>query len=209
MIYIKRKEVPEFWHRFQTKNPTMRYDDLQNSEEGKAIRQKLREFNIEQQHGLCAYCCREIDLHNSLNEHIKPRGLGKYSNQSMDYTNIVASCDKEGKEEATCSAHKKNDYDEKFVSPLDSDCEKYFEYYPNGEVVSDSDKGKYTIDLLNLNSYRLRQARAARLRICESYKDLTLIKQVFIEPNADHKLESFTDIVRYFYANNLFAFNDD
>ena len=201
MIFIKRIDEPKFWNEFNQKNPSISYDDLQNTEEGRAVRNKLREYNINQQHGLCAYCCRLIDLENSLNEHIKPRGLGAYAKLSMDYSNIVASCKTEGND-STCSSYKKNKYDSRFVSPLEKDCEKYFEFYENGEMVSDSPRGKYTIDVLNLNSYRLRKARRAQLKNCKYYNSLDMIKQVFLEPDKENRLQPFVDIIRFFYRRN-------
>ena len=199
MIFISRTEEPDFWKEYKRKHPGIHYDDLQNTEAGRLIRQEIRKYNISQQHGLCAYCCKRIDLDKSLNEHIKPRGLGKYSNQSMDYNNIIACCRAEGTD-ATCSAAKGNDYSNQFISPLDEDCESYFEYYKNGEVVSDSPDGQYTIDLLNLNSYRLRTARAAQLKNCENINDLELIKLYYLEPDSQNCLEPFVDKIKFYYS---------
>lgn len=200
MIYIPRTEEPDFWKVFKRKHPGIHYDDLQTTEEGRSLRQEIRKYNIDQQHGLCAYCCKRINLEKSINEHIKPRGQGKYSNQSMDYNNIVACCRDEGGD-ATCSTAKENNYSSQFISPLDEDCESYFEYYKNGEVVSDSPDGEYTINLLNLNSYRLRKSRAAQLRNCESINDLDLIKHIFLEPDSENRLEPFVDIIKFFYSS--------
>ena len=169
MIYIDRpKEAPEFWREFCDKNKIV-YDELENTEAGRNIRHKLRDYNIEQQHGLCAYCCRKISIDNSLNEHIKPRGCSEYSKFSMDYDNIVSCCDKR-EDDSTCSHHKGNEYDERlFVSPLNEECESHFQYAPNGQVFSSSKEGQYTIDLLNLNSYKLQRARAAHIKNCKAY----------------------------------------
>ena len=198
MIHLIRKEEPEFWREFRAKNQGIHYDDLQKTEDGRMVRNRLREFNINQQGGLCAYCCRQIDNEHSLNEHIKPRGLGDYSNLSMEYTNIIASCKTEGSD-ATCSASKANMYDAEFVSPLDEDCEQFFDFYENGEMVSDSPRGKYTIKILNLNSYKLRMARKAQLKVCNSYHDPDLVRSLYLEPDVNQKLQPFVDIVKYFY----------
>ena len=201
MIHIKRENEPLFWSQFRKKNPGIRYSQLYETEEGTDASRQLRSFNISQQHGLCAYCCCRIDPEESLNEHLKPEG--RYPQFSMDYENLVACCNKTGVEE-TCSASKKSQYDEKwFISPLEEDCEDYFEYYPNGEIVSESQKGKYTIEILNLNSYRLREARKARLKACRSYHDPETVRQIFLEPNAENRLEAFIDIVKYCYQKGL------
>jgi len=199
VIYIERTEEPGFWTEFCKKHPGIHYDDLQKTEEGKDLRRKIRTYNIAQQHGLCAYCCRSINLDNSLNEHIKPRGLGKFANLSMQYSNIIASCITEG-DNATCSAAKENHYDEKFVSPLDADCESHFAYYPNGEVVSETVEGNYTIKILNLNSYKLKEARKAYYQRCEAYHDDNMIREYFLRPDENNQLQPHADIVRFFFG---------
>lgn len=198
MIYISRQEEPEFWKQFQEKHPGIRYNDLEKSEEGKQARKRLREFNVDQQHGLCAYCCCQITSNDSVNEHIKPQG--KFAELSMQYTNIVASCRGDGPN-GTCSAIKKDQYDEcLFISPLSPDCESHFEFYRTGEIVSDTRRGKYMIKLLNLNSYRLCKARRAQLKVCESYHDDDMVRKVFLFPDGYDKLKPFVDIVRFFFG---------
>ena len=198
MIHIERGAEPDFWSDYKRKNPKITYDELDLSDEGKNIRQQIREYNIEQQHGLCAYCCKGISVDTSINEHMKPRGVPQYSSFSMEYDNLVACCKSEG-EDSTCSASKGNKYDGAlFVSPLDVNCESYFEYYPNGEVVSDSPKGQYMIDLLNLNSLRLKRARLAQLKVCEAYHNADLVRKLFLTPDADNRLQQFIDIIKYF-----------
>lgn len=199
MIYIDRTEEPGFWKEYCLKHPGTHYDNLQSTEEGRDLRRQIRAYNISQQHGLCAYCCRSINIGGSLNEHIKPKGLGKYANLSMLYSNIVACCKTEGVN-ATCSAAKENQYDEKFVSPLDKNCESHFAYYPNGEVVPQTTEGDYTIKILNLNSYRLREARKAYYQVCESYHDDEMVKTVFLQPDENNQLQPHADIVKYFFG---------
>lgn len=161
MIYIEKGTEPAFWTEFRKKNPHIQYNDLDSVDDGANARIQLKEYNVSQQRGLCAYCCRSIDAENSHNEHIKPKGVGRYANLSMEYSNIVASCNTDN----TCGSIKGDKFDEEqFVSPLDPDCESEFDFFPNGEIVSDSAAGQYTIQLLNLNSYRLIQLRRARLK---------------------------------------------
>ena len=99
-----------------------------------------------------------------------------------------------------CSAAKKNQYDEMFVSPLENDCESHFAYYPNGEVVPQTTKGDYTIKILNLNTYRLREARKACYQLCESYHDDEMVKTVFLQPDENNQLQPHADIVKYFFG---------
>ena len=90
MIHIEKGVEPEFWKGFRKKHPKIHYAQLEDTEEGKEIRQKLRKHLIAEQYSVCCYCCREIDSDNSLNEHIKPQSV--FSEQTMDYENIIASC---------------------------------------------------------------------------------------------------------------------
>lgn len=199
MIHIRRTDEPGFWTEYCKKHPGVHYDELQKTKDGQDLRRAIRAYNISQQHGLCAYCCKSISLDDSLNEHIKPKGLGKYANLSMQYSNIIASCKTEGSN-ATCSAAKENHYDEKFVSPLDADCESHFDYFPNGEIVSDTPEGNYTIKVLNLNAYKLRKAREAQLQACENYHDAGMVKKYFLQPDENNQLPSYVDIVKCFYG---------
>lgn len=91
MIHIQKVEEPEFMIEFKKKNPKKTYD----SEEFAPYRDRLREILVKEQKNICAYCCARIDRDKSKshNEHIEPRNPGKYqSNKSLDYYNIVASC---------------------------------------------------------------------------------------------------------------------
>ena len=107
----------------------------------------------------------------------------------MDYDNIVSCCDKR-EDDSTCSHHKGNEYDERlFVSPLNEECESHFQYAPNGQVFSSSKEGQYTIDLLNLNSYKLQRARAAHIKNCKAYNNPELVMNLFIKPDEDDNVK--------------------
>ncbi len=212
MIYIERAEEPDFWKQYKKKHPSVQYNDLDKTPEGKEVRKQIREFNIDQQHGLCAYCCKRInpDPKSSLNEHIKPRGVGKYANLSMDYNNIIACCSTDGKEDvSTCSAHKRNEYDDAlFISPLDQECESYFAFHQNGKIVplkkdeKAIKKATYTIDLLNLNSYKLRKARESLIKVCDGFKNPEDVKSIYLQPDENNLLEPHIDIIRWWVKNH-------
>lgn len=196
MIRIMKGKEPDFWNDFKMKNPGVRYEQLNDLETGKQVRKDLREYLLQQQYKICCYCCRRIDLDNSLNEHIRPQAL--YPDQTMDYGNIVASCTKDHK---TCGSKKGNQYDENlFVSPLDRDCEEHFAFFPNGDIAGLTEKGEYTIKVLGLDSYKLKQARAAVYRNCELYDESLL--QWYLEVH-EGILEPFADVIRYYVKNNM------
>ena len=191
MIHITKKGTPDFLTSFITQNPKATYD----SDSFKTYYLNLRNELVKEQKGLCAYCCSRITSENSHNEHIEPRHLknGMPSKKSLDYNNIVASCNSL----LSCGMHKKNDYDEKkFISPLDVECEMHFSYDPDGYVNGDD----YTISLLNLNSYKLRGARNAvyKMIMDMSKED---IKMVFC---SDPEIYwPYSDVIFGFCQNNV------
>lgn len=206
MRNIIRDGEPEQWKNFRKKYPDIQYKDLGKTEDGIAARQMLREHLVRSQFYLCAYCCRSIEEtgDKSLNEHIKPQGRAEFSGYSMDYENIVASCNVKEKQ-LTCSSRKGNNYEEKlFVSPLTENCECHFRFYPNGEIEGTTEEGNYTCDLLGLNSYALQRARRATYKICEAYQDRDMVRQLYLIPQ-DGRLGQFADMIRYFYDRGCFA----
>ncbi len=148
---------------------------------------------MKEQKYLCAYCCSEIDEKSCHNEHIEPRHPKKgVSNKSLDYNNLVASCYGFSGEK-TCGKKKDNEYDEtQFVSPLEPECEEAFSYLPNGQI----EGNRYTIDLLNLDSYKLRQAREAVYRTI-MYMSKEDIKLIFCNED-DEKLQPFINVVKWY-----------
>lgn len=204
MRKINKGTEPDFWAAYKKSHPREQYKDLEQSADGNELRRNLREYLLWAQHGLCGYCCRRIGLDNSLNEHIKPKSA--YPNVSMDYGNIIASCRTEG-EHATCGVKKENSYDEKlFVSPLEEGCEEEFIFYPNGQMEGVGERGKYTVETLNLNDYGLQRARMAQYKVCASYGDAELVYSYFLLPDVDGNLEAFADMVQYFYGRGDFGF---
>ncbi|MBR4027028.1 MAG: helix-turn-helix domain-containing protein, partial [Lachnospiraceae bacterium] len=132
-----------------------------------------------------------IDMKDSLNEHIKPKDL--YPNETMEYKNIIVSC---AKDSNICGPKKQNYYDKNlFVSPLDEDSEEHFAFFPNGDIVGLTEKGDYTIKILGLDSYKLKQARAAVYQVCQ-YCDEELLNW-YLEMH-EGKLEPFIDVIRYY-----------
>ena len=187
MLHIKKENEPQFLIDFKNKYPKKDYD----SKEFADYRQPLKLSLIKEQKGLCAYCCGSITEEKSHNEHIEPRHPQKYaSGKSLDYTNIVASCNNPN----TCGNKKDNKYDEKqFVSPLDENCEKKFTYFANGAIIGDD----YTIGLLNLNAYELKNARKSVIRALQGLsKDI--IKECYM--NEENEIyEPYYNVIKWFW----------
>jgi len=187
MLHILKNEEPQFLTDFKKKYLKKDYDSKEFAQHRPVLNAEL----IKEQKGLCAYCCGRITAEKSHNEHIEPRHPGKYtSNRSLDYTNIVASCNAP----ETCGNKKKNRYDsEKFVSPLDENCEGKFTYYANGEIVGD----QYTIDLLNLNAYELKNARKAVMRELQNL-DKEIIKTCYMNED-DETYQPYYNVIKWFW----------
>lgn len=207
MRKIDRQKEPHFWIKYKKAHPKEQYRELKKTEEGSELRRELRKYLLQSQYGLCAYCCRKIEVDNSLNEHIKPQAV--YPNETMNYENLIVSCRTEGLN-ATCGAKKENNYNETlFVSPLEKDCEKEFVFYPNGQVDGVGERGKYTHKILNLNAYELQRARIAQYKTCASYKNAEMIYKYFLSPDDKGQLESYSDMIRFFYERGDFDIVED
>lgn len=159
--------------RKKRKNPKGNYDDLKKSE-----RRAIRESCVSEQYYLCAYCCGAIDgtEENSHNEHIQPQS--KHPNLSLDYKNIVASCNK-----SHCGKAKEN----KIIplTPLMSECETELSFKINGEVEGKTDRAKTTIDVLQLGNRGLIERRKRRIE--DMIKDM--IKDM-IDDMTDYKVSA-------------------
>ncbi len=187
MLYIQKGEEPQFLTDFKKKYPKKDYDSIEFAEHKPTLKSDL----IKEQKGLCAYCCGRITEDKSHNEHIEPRHPGKFaSKRSLDYTNIVASCNNS----ETCGNKKGNSYDaEKFVSPLDRDCETKFTYYADGKIAGD----EYTIDLLNLNAYELRNARKSVIRELQ-YLDKDTIEICYMN-DEDKEYQPYYNVIKWYW----------
>ena len=126
-------------------------------------------------------------------EHIEPRNPRKGSStKTLDYSNIVASCNSPDR----CGTKKGNDYDaSKFISPLNPECEDTFIYYPDGKMEGND----YTIGLLNLNSYELKEARKAVYQTL-SKLDKSTIEMIYCQD--DENLFPFYNVIKWVVKNS-------
>ena len=141
MRKIQKTHEPNSLTQYKRNNPTHQYKDLDEN-----VRQDIRQTCTEEQYYLCAYCCKEISGTNvdTMNEHIQPRR--HYPNLSMDFNNIVASC---------------NQKDSKILplTPLMDECETEFEFRINGTVSGKTERARSAIDILQLNQRKLCESR--------------------------------------------------
>lgn len=187
MLHIKKGQEPRFLTDFKKKYPSKTYE----SKEFQEYRTQLNAVLRKEQKGLCAYCCGRIEENKSHNEHIEPQHPGRFSSsRSLDYTNIVASCNRS----KTCGMKKSNEYAaEQFVSPLDENCEEQFTYYSDGIMDGDI----YTINLLNLNEYGLRTARKAVISSLQGL-DKEMISMIYMDENAE-EYPAFYNVIKWYW----------
>jgi len=169
MLKINKLKEPDFIIKFKTNKSPNVWKDY-NSE----IKNNVKEFILKnEQQYFCAYCERKIyESVNSHIEHIKPRDL--YPSLFQNYENIIISCN----DKNSCGRAKGNTYAEEFINPVLENPSHYLEFnLASGEIVpkdseeiSDNNKkAKYTIELLKLNYYKLKEARKNLIDILEVY----------------------------------------
>lgn len=134
----------------------------------------------EEQNYLCGYCEAKVTLDNSHIEHIKPKYLD-YDNLTFDYYNLLVSCNgtcfSEEKKPITCGHKKGRHFDEiKFLNPTQvENIRDYFIYTENyyiGSSSLDETKSKYTMDLLQLNTFNNNLPEARKIALDEFRKSV-------------------------------------
>jgi uncharacterized protein (TIGR02646 family) len=141
-------------------------------------KRKLKEYILEnEQNGLCCYCESKVTLNDSHVEHIKPKSLD-YDNLTFEYSNLAVSCNgkchTDGNTPVTCG-HKKDDdfHHTNFLNPtIVPNIRDYFVYTDKGFIGAssiDAEKSKYTLELLQLNTFG-NNLPEARLKALEEFK---------------------------------------
>lgn len=216
MRYIKKQKTPqEFldWKAQANEDWQPSWDDLQNPEKN-IVRQSL----LKEQGYICCYCQRRIDLNNSHIEHFKPKDKNCYPELSLEYNNLLASCQKErinilvDQEEQSypedpvhCGHLKKNWYDEKLtVSPLEPDCANYFHYTEEGQIKGKNEAANITIKKLGLDNSKLTRARRKIIQGYLGNEELLLSKEdiekliaKFDQVNEKEEYDEFCGVLIY------------
>ncbi|WP_318507171.1 retron system putative HNH endonuclease [Bacillus sp. T3] len=172
-----------------------------------AIKNIVRESLLDEQYWLCCYCGLSLTRNNIHIEHFRPQS--KFRSLQLDYRNLHASCmgklvhhDKEVSD--FCGHSKKDWFDpDLMVSPLDPNCESYFEYGFDGTVIGANHNraAEETIHRLGLNTYLpIKQREEAINAIFDliDFSDTEQIKEMiqFLEtPDSTNRLPSFGYII--------------
>ncbi|WP_234118916.1 retron system putative HNH endonuclease [Clostridium hydrogenum] len=172
MLKVSKEQEPNFLLEYKKKYNPKSWKEYDKDN----IRNKIKEnILVLEQEEYCPYCEKRIYTNDDGHiEHIKPRDL--FPKEFQSYDNIIVSCN----EKNSCGIYKKNNYDDKLINPVIDNPNNYFYYsIANGEIVSKNNdenskeyiKANYTIDILNLNSYELKEARKALIDILEVYRE--------------------------------------
>ena len=208
------------------KDPTTAWNNYRRKPE---IRKQL----LIRQKGLCAYCEIELGSNHDTGigrhiEHILSKS--RHPRLTFEYSNMLLSCFSSGsKDEVSIDAEydsnpvscghandkKTHNWDESlFIKPTDSDCERYFSFELEGEIIPhpelndrESQRAQYTIDLLNLNCLRLKRFREEIIEkgynILEYLQDDELARQNFLElefAETNGKLFTFINLRRQHFS---------
>ncbi len=210
MKYIQKGLEPvEFieWKALSNKDWQADWNNFQKPE--KVI---VHQALLNEQGYICCYCEQRLNKTTSHIEHFRPRET--YPDLTLIYNNFLCSCPgwKQGKStdpQEHCGASKANWFDEKLmVSPLNPDCEKYFQYTAIGEIrpnyaAPESKAAEATINHCKLNHAILIKMREEAL---EGLDDLTqdeaikLIKS-YQQRDVNGQYEAFCSVISYFLSN--------
>lgn len=205
MKYIRKKKSPEPFEKWKREmGESAHYGNIPAE-----IKSILRKSLLDEQNWLCCYCGLSLMTHNIHIEHFRPQS--KYKELQLEYRNLHASCngrllhltEYEGISDF-CGHAKKDWFDEKLlISPLDPNCESFFEYGFDGSIRSNHGQraATETIWRLGLDSYLLRKQREeainAVFELTDIFNDDELQDMIsFLEtPDLTNRLPSFSYII--------------
>jgi len=186
LLEFKRKKTPETWHAYNFGN----------------IKSKIKTFILEkEQNKYCPYCEKAIyNINEGHIEHIKPRDL--FPKLFQEYNNMVVSCN----EKNSCGNAKQNKYSKEFINPVIENPKEFLTFnLASGEIIPTykdaqdirNKRALYTITLLNLNNYILKDARKNLIQILEVYREnydeFACYLQYFLEDG-----HSFPSLIKFY-----------
>lgn len=207
---IKGNEPPLFieWKNLENEDWQPTYDDLCGEE-----KQAVVESLIDEQGGICCYCECKLNPNDSHIEHIVPqKGPSGNMALSLTYDNIICSCQSNLKKGTplTCGNAKGNWYDvDLLISPLNADCEDYFVYLGDGQIlpVDQDKKAIETIKRLKLDDSSLTSKREKAIEPFLSdeldEQDLITFVQGYLQKNQDASFNEFWTTINYLFGQVL------
>ncbi|MEG4444141.1 retron system putative HNH endonuclease [Microcoleus sp. AT9_B5] len=161
---------------------------------------------LSEQGYICCYCCRSVEQIDSHIEHLAPQSKTD-SELSVEYTNMLAFCGRGPDWPEYCGNKKQNLAIG--VSPLQANCEEFFDYSSTGEILPTANNlahqkdAQTTIKVLGLNHYDLTQGRIQALEALEgiTQEEAELLAQVCQQMNAQGRYQPFCNAVLSFLKN--------
>lgn len=133
------------------------------------IKRNLHQALIDEQGAICCYCGSRIEARDSHIEHFRPRGRHSFPQLEIEYSNLLASCQRGEKPGAPlhCGKLKGKWFDERHtVSPLEGGCDQRFRFGSDGRIFphNEGDDGaRQTIEHLGLDIDKLRAMRRSAI----------------------------------------------
>lgn len=210
MKYIQKGKEPENFSKWKAKQKSIdvNYDfnSLRNPEKAEVHNSLLSEQGY-----ICCYCCMRVEQSNSHIEHLDPQSKTD-AELSVEYTNMLASCGRdtykpEYRWPEYCG-HKKADL-AIGVSPLQANCEEFFDYSSTGEILPTANNlahqkdAQTTIEILGLNHFDLTEGRKQAFEALEgiTQEEAELLAQVCQQRNAQGQYQPFCNAVLSFIKN--------
>ncbi|AFZ07054.1 hypothetical protein Osc7112_2640 [Oscillatoria nigro-viridis PCC 7112] len=206
MKYIQKGKEPQNFSDWKATQMSLGvnydYKSLSNPEK-KAVHISL----LSEQGYICCYCCKRVEQSNSHIEHLHPQSKTDLE-LSVDYTNMLASCGRDPDWPEYCGNKKKNLAIG--VSPLQTNCEEFFDYSSTGEILPTANNlahqkdAQRTIEVLGLNHYDLMQGRIQALEALQgimTQEEAELLAQVCQQMNAQGRYQPFCNAVLYYLKN--------
>ena len=221
MIKIQKKPTPQviidnkdMWtqHLLDAVKSYGGYSEIPDAERDKLLlhyrHKDIRKALSESSHGKCAFCeCKPGESGNIEVEHFEPKSI--YPDLTFEWDNLLPSCRK-------CN-EAKSDFDTRIspiINPTKEDPEKLLTY-SFLRIIPRNDSGKVekahnTIEVCNLNSERLYDARASLMKSMTEYIDnLKSIFDLIAEADTPlkrhrrfNKLRSSLDVIDAMLAEN-------
>ncbi|MFI3227233.1 MAG: retron system putative HNH endonuclease [Clostridia bacterium] len=169
MLNIIKRNAPEELNKFIKYYNPKDWDDYTPE-----IKQILKKYMLdEEQFYSCAYCEVKItDPHEAHIEHIKPKSV--YMTKFQKYDNLIVSCNTP----KHCGNAKGNTFSDLFINPVVDNPEDFLTYdLADGRIIpktSDPNivaRANETIDMLNLNSVKLKKARKNYILSMQYYEE--------------------------------------
>ncbi len=207
MKYIQKGKEPQDFSEWKDKQKSIGvnydYNSLYNPEK-RAVHDSL----LSEQGYICCYSCRSVDQSNSHIEHLDPQSKTD-AELSVEYTNMLASCGRDTNKPEYCwpeyCGKKKGDL-AIGVSPLQANCEEFFDYSSSGEILPTANNlahqkdAQRTIEVLGLNHFDLTEGRKQAFEALEGITqgEAELLAQDCQQMNAQGRYQPFCNAVLYF-----------